>query len=762
MNSTRLPLPVLAALFVFPFAAAPGQTATAPAPAAAVTKAAVAEDALVLDAFRVKAVKADDYLASEQATGTRYAAQIRDIPFPVSVVTSELMKDFQAWNFDDAVAYTSSFSPTTGTGNFILRGIRQANAGYRNGVRDNGLLGTAFIDRIEIIKGANAAIYGQTEPSGLRNVVTLRPRAGREFTTRLTGGTGTYLRGYISANDASANGRVKARLDAYHERDRQRPSQFADAKVTGVYGAADFAVRPGTSVFLAAERTDSALNDVLSQPILIAPTPGYPSGRPLGVLGVVRTPGFEAFRFINPAGPDSYNKIQSTVIDSIVSHRVNAHLSLRLLNTWWERDQRIASFNGGNLVSTATRRTTDTWLAFVDHPVQTNLISQLDALAEFEVGPTRHKLLVTLDRQGYRIDSRQRGRLAVPFAIDAPDYTRPVFTFDPVSYPVLSLDQVQHQTTRGVLVSERAALFDERVLAYAGGRWDEVRVRTARRSQTPAHFNPSTTDATTFQSGLVVRPRAWLSIYGNYAESFTPPQPASNFLRVDGTPLGSQQGSGREAGIKAAPFGGRLSFTLGWFDLQKDNIARPATNDLGQPIPVTGTALQATTSGAQRSRGWEIDAVWRPLDPLQFTLGYGRNDAHWTDLPDQRHLPPGASLLGIRPDGSPKENFGATGRFEFSRGPLRGLSLRVGVRRQAQTVINATSALFRDPTGQLIVLTTPGYTLWDGGVGYRWPSGRCTHRLDLNVRNASDREHYRIRLAELGREFYLSYEVTFR
>ncbi len=716
---------------------------------------------VALDAFTVSAGSSKQYLASEQATGTRYAVQVRDIPFPVSVVTSELMKDFQAWSFDDAVGYTSSFSQTSGTGNFILRGIRQTNSGYRNGVRDNGLVSLAFVDRIEIIKGANAAIYGQTEPSGLRNVVTLRPRNERAYSLRLTGGSKAYRRATVSANDVSANGKLSARIDGFYERDRLRSSEFAENKVYGAYAALDYAFRPATKLFLALERTSSDVNDVIPQPIVVGPpTATRPGGDPLGVLGVDRIPGFEGFEHINVAGPDSFNQIESTVIDAIFTHRFNRTFSLRLVNVWWERDQRIASFSNSPTVQTfgATARRLNPTRAYVDRPIQTNLITQLDLLSEFSLGKTQHKLLVTYDRQGFRIDQITLGLqrpAAQSFSIDTPDYSRPPFVLDPTIYTLApaNVNNLRHVLTQGVLVSERVSLMNDRLHVYVGGRYDRLDFDTENRlAGTKVE---SMSDGTTIQTGLVGRLHPSLSAYANYSESFTPQAVNITALDPDGVPLENQDGRGHELGIKASAFGGRLNFTLGYYDIEKTNIPRPAFTPEGVPIPVVGTTQQAQFAGDQRAQGWELDVAWQPTDRLQFTLGYGRNNAQWT----RDRLPANRTLVGVSPSGAPRQNLGVTAQYAIRDGQLKGWSIRGAVRYQDESIYSSD---FRDATQAPILLYHPSFVIWDGGLGYEWRRGRLDHRIDLNVRNAFDVDAYVGRVAQQPRAFFLSYELRFR
>src|SRR5687768_17394549 len=69
--------------------------ATSPAAAPARGTTASGSDATIqLTEFTVSEKAFDGYVASESITGTRVATPIKDLPFAVSVITSEFMNDF--------------------------------------------------------------------------------------------------------------------------------------------------------------------------------------------------------------------------------------------------------------------------------------------------------------------------------------------------------------------------------------------------------------------------------------------------------------------------------------------------------------------------------------------------------------------------------------------------------------------------------------------------------------------------------------------
>lgn len=60
---------------------------------------------------------------------------------------------------------------------FNIRGFDNGQSTYRNGIRQSFItnLETANLDRIEVLKGPAAILFGRIEPGGLVNLVTKRP-----------------------------------------------------------------------------------------------------------------------------------------------------------------------------------------------------------------------------------------------------------------------------------------------------------------------------------------------------------------------------------------------------------------------------------------------------------------------------------------------------------------------------------------------------------------------------------------------------------
>src|SRR3954464_10146463 len=157
------------------------------------------DEVVELSPFTVKADKLNGYISSESVTGSRVATSIKDLPFSVNVITSEFMDDFGFYEISTDMAYTSSLTGLDTQGNYSLRGYG-ATFQLRNGFYRLGLVDRVNVDRVEIIKGPNAAIYGQTSPAGMVNVITKRPTSKPYQRLSLTAGDYDMRRAELNVN----------------------------------------------------------------------------------------------------------------------------------------------------------------------------------------------------------------------------------------------------------------------------------------------------------------------------------------------------------------------------------------------------------------------------------------------------------------------------------------------------------------------------------------------------------------------------------
>lgn len=228
--------------------------------------AAIAQDTAEA-AQAVDAPSASD--ASEIiVTATKREQSLQDVPAAVSVVSGDLLKEFNANTLRDFARLDSALQLTTngvGDNNIIVRGIRSTGAatvalyfdeavitGYNRENPVNGRapdLGAYDIQRIEVLKGPQGTLFGAGSMAGAVRIITRKPNfdgLSGNITGGLSDGSGTNalyeLNGYI--NLPISEDKVAARLVAWYSRGggyidniTSGKSNINDAEIRGVRGS---------------------------------------------------------------------------------------------------------------------------------------------------------------------------------------------------------------------------------------------------------------------------------------------------------------------------------------------------------------------------------------------------------------------------------------------------------------------------------------------------------------------------------------------
>lgn len=763
--------------------------------------AAAPIETITLSPFEVKSGSTNGYMAAESTTGTRYAAPNREIPFPVNVVTSEFLQNFLAFDFSDAVAYTSSTGISGGTAAFNLRGVRN-NTQYKNGIREGGLYSPIDIDRIEIIKGANAAIYGQTEPAGLRNIVTKTATPTAASALYLNLGTDSFRREAIDVNAPIVAGKLFTRFTASDEYSEQYVQDFARFHRESVYNSTVWHATPTTTLTTHWEylKFRNQAQGAANLPFILTPVTvnGVSTTAVTGILGDTQS-GTDRFRHLNYAGPFGYNQVEYNQLDATLAQKFNDVFSLRVLGSHWNRpsdiDRTNATISGTNagLYNAATGQILGTMSPRLERNRENASAAQSDLLAQFSTGPVRHKVLLSGD---YFIDianAKQRTSALPAAAFPLSNvftngaYYNPTFPyafdfFNADVWTTRASDQVNRLIIKGLMVSERAAFLDDRVLLMAGVRHDEA------RSSRYDHLNATTFNNAVYpvnsivnfqedtanspQVAAVYKATKGISAYASYSRSFNVQAISATNIDLAGNPLPTMRGKGGEAGVKAALLDDRLNFTLGYYNLDKTNIPRVAKDAAGNNIVIPGVGGVGTrnysTLADENSHGVELDFNWRASDRFSVLGGVGWNKARYTRIPN----PTEQYLLDVAPDSAPAWNGGLAADYKFAQERLKGFSVRLGWRYQGtQLVNNSTASIAGNSKMKGPQVTIGGvkydtyyfsnhaYSLVDAGLGYAWRNGRYRERLSLDLKNLFDEHYLNIQTPGLPRSLNLSYEI---
>ena len=162
------------------------------------------EEAQQLQEVEIIGRRESSYKNTTSFSGTKTATAIRDIPQTINYVTKEVILDQGASTVNDVVKNVSGVSQYTTYNDFSIRGFRTTgnrNSGnLLNGMRAQTSLWSASslanIERVEVIKGPAAALFGNAAPGGIINRVTKKPLFERQHSVSVNTGSWGTLKSY--------------------------------------------------------------------------------------------------------------------------------------------------------------------------------------------------------------------------------------------------------------------------------------------------------------------------------------------------------------------------------------------------------------------------------------------------------------------------------------------------------------------------------------------------------------------------------------
>jgi iron complex outermembrane receptor protein len=686
------------------------------------------EDTVELSPFEVRATDGS-YTSSVTSSGTRIRVDIRELPFSVGVVTGDFIKDFFAFNdYKDSLAYTSGVS-TRGNYNqaYYIRGL-QNDGQLRNGFFRAGMFDSVNVDRIEVIKGPNAAIYGRSSPGGAINVVTKTPKPYLEAGTNVRVGANDFHRFELNVTGPLAGRKLRFRVDAASQREQfyYDNENFAQDTVSGVL---QYVWDSGSTLTFEADWLDKFQQTLEARTLF----------RRVG--GVITSELAEELGGFNPTSPQAYLNRKLKAANLTFEHRFGDKVRLRATAHASERlDPSLR--NGGQTYYTVETRTVGGRRTELRDGGTEYYAFQSDLLAEFAVGATEHKLLATYDYardEGSDIRWRVFGN-----QVNNPAFNVPTLSIDNPNYFMIEdkslMEFYQNATDTGVshavFVSDRIYFADKRGLLLLGARQNWVK-QSGENLLNNTSSDTERREAFTYQLGLNWKLSEPVSAYVNYSTSFR----LNGGLDPNGNPWDNQEGKGGEAGLKAELLDKKLSFTAAYFDITRSNVLR--TN------PVT--TLQELT-GEENSKGFELEFHYQATPNWVIFGQYTNLRAEITaDVQDP-------TLVGFQLPFVPDVTYGLATRYEVGGGKMKGLFFTMGYKFVDEITTSTSSAAYQRNYRQ------DSYTQLDGSVGYGWTSGdRLRHQMTMNIKNLLDEDYYfGDRVRGHGLSVYASYSLTFR
>jgi catecholate siderophore receptor len=557
----------------------------------------------------------EGYGVGRTRAGTRTDTAIRDTPQAVTVITDELIRDQSMRSMADVVRYVPGVAMAQGEGHRdapVIRGVTSTADFFVDGVRDDVQYFRDLynVERVEVLKGPNAMIFGRGGGGGVINRVT--ERAGwiptREVTIELS--SFDHRRATFDLNQPlSPNFTV--RLNGMYE-DSGSFRDFVEVQRSGFNPTATWLPNDQLTVQLGYEHFED--DRTVDR--------GVPSfqGRPA-------TPSRSIF-FGDPGLSQSSATVD--IADAGLELRVSDTLTVRNRTVFADYDKFYANVFPGAVNADRTRVSLS---AYNNLTRRENLFNQTDVILKLSTGPVLHTLLfgAELGRQE-TVNLRLTGFFGnTATSIQAP-FDRPTLSGTPITFRpgATDADNAVTATVAAVYVQDQAAITPELQLV-AGLRFDNFELEVdnnrngTRLSRTDELVSP--------RLGLIYEPLPELSLYASYSVSYLPSS-GDQFASLTPTSatLEPEEFRNHEVGAKweLRP---DLLLTAALYELERSNTTARDPLDPSRTVQ----------TGETRSRGFELEIAGRVNARWEVRGGYALQEVEITsatlEAPAGRRVP---------------------------------------------------------------------------------------------------------------------------
>ena len=377
---------------------------------------------------------------------------------------------------------------------------------------------------------------------------------------------------------------------------------------------------------------------------------------------------------------------------------------------------------------------------------QAEYATVVDVTGHFKTQEIEHTMLLGADY--YRFNSRSQNMTP------AQPWTVTLFG-NPASLPTISSPLTPFNAGEQYADNVGAYLQDQIKLPYgfqvlAGGRYQYINSRFSTTDSTnfcgiystnwangfaiPCNFDTQTlrsqlvAQRVTPRSALLWRPYEWVSLYGNYVESYSPNY---NGLLVLGTnePNPPSAGQQVEGGIKFQLLDKKLQIQADYFHLVKTNI----------PVGIPNDFVHELVVGEARAEGPELDIQGELMPGWTINLGYSNINSKITknascSTNNCNYDPP----LGSAVPYVPRNQANIASNYEFKDGVLKGL--KVGARYDYVGLLPFFH--YANDGTYVYGQSTPSYGIVGLLASYEFPYNGMTIKTQINVDNLFDRTYF--------------------
>ncbi len=610
-----------------------------------------------------------------------------DLPQSVAVLDRQVLDNQQVLRMSDVLMNTNGVYIMGTTGGYqeeiSSRGFAYGSSNtFKNGARYfNGILNElSGIEKVEIMKGSAAILFGNVAAGGIMNLITKKPKFdfGGEVSMRV-GSFGLLKPSFDVYGGLGKSQKIAVRLNGTYEQ--------ANSFRKGV-SSERYYVNPSL-LFKISKKTNILVEfDYLND----RRTPDFGAG--IINYQIVDIP---RDRFVGVAWSEF--KAQQTAGNVNVSHsfsdrwKLNGIFAMRNYQTDLFANTRP---NAGTLIGKD-----GTWVRNLQRSevAENYYMSQIDLNGQFNTGKISHQMLFGMDADRYQT------RTTAYNPINRYDT---VNIFGTKEYRVRTDKPNITAATQTTADIDRAGIYlqdliglGKKIKLLAGIRYSYQQTR----SEVFTHSTQKTSITTNFDGafsprlGIVYQPTKNHSVFASYSNSFS----LNTGVDINGEALSPSLIDQYEIGIKNELLKGKLSLNLTAYSILNKNMAQASLLNGNTYTYVKELA------GSVQSQGFEVDLTARLVQGLFLMAGYSFNETKYL----RSNIYIEGSLLRYNPN----HTFNASANYRLETGFFKGvsvglMSVYIGKRYAGRsTRLTVANDAYR-------IIELPDYLQIDGTLAY--------------------------------------------
>ena len=588
-----------------------------------------------------------------------------------------------------------------------------ANNMFKNGFRLNSgsMPEVATLEKVEVLKGGSALLFGNVTPGGILNMVTKIPQFKKGGEIALQMGSYSFYKPTVDFYGTLTKNSAYRFVGTYENAGSFRDNVTRER----VY------INP--SVLLkASKKTEIILQgDYLKDNW----TPDFGTGSIGKVIADVPRNTYLGATWSN-------GQTYQSSVSGLVKHKFNDNWKLNFNTAFqnyertWEGTERIQPIANGDWNRPLGKNKT------IDQLIS----NQINLQGNFTTGKIKHQFFT---------------------GIDADNSNTQVYTFvyNPAIYDMINIFDLNLYTQNtaipearntkivttdtnrfGIYAQDLISLTDKfKVLTGLRWSWQEAKAENQDLVANVVKEDAKRINtAISPKLGLVFQPTKNSSLFASYSNSFLP----NTGVTINNETLKASIIDQYEIGIKKDFWKGMVSINTTYYQIINSNLAQTAEFTADGTINTNSNIK--SLNGETKSQGIEIDITAKPIEGMSILAGYSYNDMRFSKTSGLT----GSFIVGDRLVRTPANTANLSAFYTIPSGKLKGISIGA-----MGNHIGKREGGWNNTIGQTIpdrMFPIKGFTTFDFSMGYNWNhfSVLCKLSNITNELNYTVHENYSI------------------